>query len=208
MLFNQIVWMLKTPPKAMVAAVLQVIGIFVLLVSTGFLIAYMSTNFTFCLGSQCSQNGTSFVSESNTAAYRYSAETYALLKRIFIGFEFALTILFIISSVTFVFWFMKSTTLLAEIYPIKLPVDKLNQSTNGDDASGNKFMSASNFSFITSEKTGRTSTVISTTLTNYYRAEKVCPECGHASPYIPDKSIVECPKCHYKSPFVEHGQQS
>jgi hypothetical protein len=44
-------------------------------------------------------------------------------------------------------------------------------------------------------------------LPSHIGAQKVCPNCKHVSPYIPEGNIVECPKCRYQSPLVEHAQQ-
>ena len=186
----------KTRTKATIALVLQSISIFVLLVSIGFLIAFISTTFTMCLGTQCSQTSNSFVSQSNTSPYRFSTETYYQLKRIFIGFQLALSLLFIICSIIYIILFIRCSNEVPHIYPIQ-DVETIDKLSTGQRLT----------SIPSSVRSGRSSTIVYTTTTSYYRAQKVCPNCKHVSEYVPDKDIVECPKCKYQSPLVEHAQQ-
>lgn len=195
----------KTQTKATVALVLQCVTIPVLLVVIGFLIAFVASDFTLCIGSQCSQTSTTFVSEYNRSKFSFSAATYTLLKRVFIVCELVCAVIFTQLSIIYIVVYVKCLQKLPHIHPVRrLP--PITTAVNHQSISSARSLSMASIQHAQSTVSSQSQRLVSKT-SGYYQAQKVCPECGHVSPYVPATNIVECPKCHYRSPFVEHAQQ-
>jgi predicted RNA-binding Zn-ribbon protein involved in translation (DUF1610 family) len=118
-------------------------------------------------------------------------------------------VIYILSSIIYIILFVRCLKQLPRIHPLKQgpPIKSAvsNRLTSSLSPSSRP-LSTSNISYMRSETSAQTHVAASATIL-YSSAQKVCPNCGHISPYIPDKDIVECPKCAYKSPLVEHAQQ-
>ncbi|CAF0825378.1 unnamed protein product [Rotaria sp. Silwood1] len=188
----------KTQTKAIVALILQIISMLVMLVVIGFLITFIATNFTLCLGFQCFQ----------TSSSSHSSSTYTTIKQVFIVCELVFSIIYTILSIIYIILFIKCYNKISRIHPIvhSLPV-----------SSGISNKTLTNFS--RSRQSGSVSTIsnnrsnineqvrlVSSTYA-YNGAQKVCPNCKHVSSYMPQENIIECPKCGYQSNLVEHAQQ-
>ena len=177
------------------------------MIASGFLIAFIATDFTLCLGIQCSQPSSTIFSSSD----------YFKLKQAFISCELACSILFIILSIFYIFYFIKCYKKLPRIHPIVRPERTVTQSTLGLPQLSTMSKVSRPWSLSTRTNTHHHSRVattehirISSTATTtaiQSTAEKICPICKHVSPYIPGDDIIVCPNCGYKSPLVEHAQQ-
>jgi hypothetical protein len=191
--------MKRTQTKALVALILQIISILVLFVVIGFLIAFIASNFTLCLGFQCSHSASTY----------YSSSTYTSLKAAFISCELAFSIIYIILSIIYIIFYIKCYNKIPTINPVVRSVPL--QSAMGtrqlgtlSQASRSWPQSASTYNRGDMSEPIRVST---SSITPYNGAQQVCPICKHVSPYISLGNIVQCPKCGYQSPFVEHAQQ-
>jgi hypothetical protein len=166
----------------------------------GFLMAFIATNFTLCIGFQCSQN-------SSTP---YSTSAYASLKQAFISCELACSIVYITLSIMYIILFIKCFKKLPRVHPLVVGVPRENTIVNRQVSSflsrTSQHWSMSSTSYNRSDATDRINILSSSTL-SYYSAQKICPNCKHVSPYIPEGNILECPSCKYQSPLVEHAQQ-
>lgn len=207
-----LVCMGKTQTKAIVALILQSISIFVLLVVIGFLIAFMASNFTLCLGFQCYQNSTTFASYLNDTYLPYSSYNYTILKRAFIVSELVCSFVYIVFAVMYILLFIRCLKKLPKTPPVALAVPQTSPAkihmTSHTQRTTTHVSNISSIGQLPSAKSSLTVTNPSAPNSPYYRAQKVCPNCKHVSPYVPEKNIVECPNCHYQSPYVEHAQQS
>lgn len=204
-----LVCMGKTQTKAIVALVLQIIAIVVLLVVMGFLIAFMATNFTLCLGFQCSQNTTTFAANLNDTYLAMSSYSYTILKRAFIVSELVCSFVFVVFAVMYIGLFIQCMKKLPDIRPIARATTEATtrRKSRQSRVTTTHVSSISDMSQIPSPTSNRTKTNPSAPNSPYYRAQKICPNCQYVSPYIPEKNVVECPSCHYQSPYVEHAQQ-
>jgi ribosomal protein S27AE len=175
----------------------------------GFLIAFIASNFTLCLGFQCSQASTTFASTSNTAYFTFSSSTYTLLKQVFIICELVCAVIFIIFSIIYIILFVKCSKKLPRIHPVVPPAPVKSAANNRLTSSltqSSRPLSMSQRSHIPSAATQQTR-MTPLSAESYHTAEKICPNCGHISPYTPNDDILECPKCNYQSNLVEHAQQ-
>ena len=199
----------KTQTKAMVALVLQCISIVVILVVIGFLIAFMATNFTLCLGFQCSQNTTTFAANLNDTYLAMSSYSYTILKRAFIVSELVCSFIYIVFAVMYIGLFIRCMKQLPSIRPIAraTTTTTTRQKSHISRVTTTHVSTISNISQAPSATSNRTAANPSAPNSPYNRAQKVCPNCQYVSPYVPEKNIVECPNCHYQSPYVEHAQQ-
>lgn len=214
----------RTQTKATVALILQVLSIFVMMIVIGFLIAFIATGFTLCLGIQCSQS-------SSTS---FSSSDYSALKKAFISTEFVCSIGYVVCSIIYIVLFVKCYKKLPRIHPLvrrepsRISIEKRKFSTVSTKSrplsvsvvSSNNQLINSEHIRLTSSTTVATGTTGTTAATGaagtvpatntsiaYTGVEKMCPNCRHISPYIPSGYIVECPNCKYQSPLVEHAQQ-
>lgn len=190
----------RTQTKAIIALILQLISIIVLLTVIGFLIAFIASNFTLCVASQCSQASSTSFSSSN----------YLTLKQAFISTELVCSIIYIILSIIYIILFIKCYKKIPPIHPIirRLPT----QSAMGSRQLSTLSQKSRSWSTLTGHhnrvNNNEHSRILSSSAsTSYNGAQKVCPNCKHVSPYIPQGNIVECPNCKYQSPLVEHAQQ-
>jgi len=182
----------KSQTKAIVALIFQCIAVLVLLAVVGFLILFIVTDYQFCLGFQCSQNMTTFVSALDTNSFTFSLSTHILLKQVFILCELAFAIVFILFAILYLILFIKSLKKLPRIHPIKqLP---------SVQSSVSKRQMISSKSYLQP-------TLSSTRKQIVVQAQKICPNCKHISPYNSNETTLRCPKCGYRSNRVEHGQQ-
>jgi hypothetical protein len=165
----------------------------------GFLIAFIVSGFTLCLGFQC------YLNSSTT----FSSSTYTTLKQAFIGCELACSAAYIILSITYIIFFIKCYKKLPRIHPVvqRLPTQTVIENRQLSSLSRtSRPYSMSVISDNQQDINERISALSSSTAT-YSGAQKICPNCRHVSPYIPLGNIVECPSCKYQSPLVEHAQQ-
>jgi hypothetical protein len=194
----------KTQTKAIVALFCQSIAIFVLLAVIGFLIAFIVSGFTLCFGFQCSQNSTTFAPTNIV----FSSTTYTLLKQVFIICELVCAVIFIIFSIVYIILFIKCLKKLPRIHPLVQPAARsaINHRLASSVTQSSRPLTMSHAIYNRLAATQQT-LVTPSSHKLYYNAEKVCPDCGHISPYIPNETIVECPQCGYQSKLVEHAQQ-
>jgi hypothetical protein len=170
-----------------------------MLIVIGFLIAFISSNFTLCLGFQCSQSSSTSLSSS----------TYNTLKQAFIATEFVSSILYIILSIIYIILFIKCYKKLPRIHPIvRLEVvqSAIDKRQLSNLTSTSLYWSNSTISYNRPDHNEQ-SLILSSSTISYNGAQKLCPNCQFVSPYVPNENIVECPSCKYQSPLVEHAQQ-
>lgn len=159
----------------------------IVIIMMGFLMAFIATGFALCLGLQCLEN-------SSTS---FSNSTYSALKQGFISTEFVCSTIYIALAILYIVLFVKCYQKIPRIPRLIRPVPL--QHTLGTRQSS--ILSASTNTYY------RSNTMDSIRSQTSSRAEKVCPNCKHISPYIPQENLVQCPKCKYQSPLVEHAQQ-
>lgn len=159
----------------------------IIIIVMGFLMAFIATSYNFCLDLQCSQN-------SSTS---FSNATYISLKQGFITTEFICSTIYMALAGVYIVLFIKCYNKIPRIHPLIRPATV--EHTLGTRQSSILSMSMSIHH--------RSDTQLSRQTPVPVRAEKVCPQCQHVSPYIPDEKLVQCPKCKYRSPLVEHAQQ-
>jgi hypothetical protein len=161
-----------------------------------FMIIFIASNFTLCLGFQCSQNASTF----------YSSSDYITLKRAFISCELVCSVIYIILSAIYIILFIKCYKKIPAINPIIRPPSIQHKRQLSNLSKKSRPWSLSMASYNRSDINERTHVLSSSAITHAI-AQKVCPNCKHVSPYIPEGNIVECPQCGYQSPLVEHAQQ-
>lgn len=149
--------------------------------------AFIATNFTLCLGLQCLES-------SSTS---FDSSSYSALKQGFIGTEFICSTIYVTLAILYIVLFIKCSYKIPRNARLIRPVPL--QHTLGTRQSS--ILSASTMTY---HRSNTTDSLRSQTTS---RAEKVCPNCQHVSPYIPQDGLVQCPKCQYQSPLVEHAQQ-
>ncbi len=196
---SNLVCMKRTQTKALVALILQIISILVLFVVIGFLIAFIASNFTLCLGIQCSQGASTY----------YSSSTYTSLKAAFISCELAFAVIYIILSIIYIILYIKCYQKIPTVNPVVRSVplrSSMGTRQLGTLSQASRTWPQSSLSYnpVDMSEQMRIST---SSITPYNGAQQVCPICQHVSPYISSRNIVQCPKCGYRSPFVEHAQQ-
>ncbi|CAF0847551.1 unnamed protein product [Adineta ricciae] len=185
----------RTRTKSFIALILQSISILVVLLVLAFLIAIIASNFSLCLGIQCSQEASTY----------FSTTTYNFLKRAFILCEFLCAIIYIVFAFIYVFLFIqryqKSTRVNPTAYVPSARTTILRRRLPASSRKARWKIGSNRLDV--NERVY----VLSSTLSTYSGAQQVCPICKHISLYIPQGNIVQCPKCAYQSPFVEHAQQ-
>ncbi|UJR10382.1 hypothetical protein I4U23_014587 [Adineta vaga] len=185
----------RTRTKSFIALILQSISIVVVLLVIGFLIAIVASDFSLCLGFQCSQQASTY----------FSSSTYNFLKRAFILCELLCAIIYIILSILYIVLFIKRyhtskrIDSTRSVSPVRTTIVRRRLPTSSRKS---QLLVGSNRLNV-NEKTY----VLSSSLVAYNGAQQVCPICKHISVYIPHGNIVQCPKCSYQSPLVEHAQQ-
>jgi hypothetical protein len=181
----------RTQTKAIIALIFQLISVSVVIIVIVFLIIFIASSFTLCLGFQCYQNSST----------RFSSSDYISLKRAFISCELACSFIYIILALIYIILFIKCYKKLPRNNSIIRPVSiqRKQLSTLSRKSRPWSLLVSSHKRSAINKRTR--------VLPSHIGAQKVCPNCKHVSPYIPEGNIVECPKCRYQSPLVEHAQQ-
>ena len=107
----------RTQTKATITLALQILSIVVVLVMMGFSMVFIiATNFTLCLGFQCSQNFST----------TYSSSVYNTLKQAFISTELACSIVYITLAIMYTIVFVKYYRKLPRVHPLVVGVSRDN----------------------------------------------------------------------------------
>ena len=163
----------------------------IVMIVMGFLMTFIVTNFTLCLGFQCSQN----------TSTTYSTSVYLALKQAFISCELACSIIYLVLSILYIIFFVKCYQQIPRIHPMIRPLPP--QSALGKRQLSTLSRTSRPCSTLSSLKTIEQTRILSSSSL----AQKVCPNCKHVSPYTSQESIIQCPNCKYQSSLVEHAQQ-